>query len=104
MRSLHERGVVTGYAVQLDYARLGLPIQAIVAVRLAGQDRRQVDAFGEHVSGLPGVLAAYNVSGSDDFPVHLVAQSPAALRDVALTHLSGHPGVVHGQTLSLLHI
>lgn len=98
VRSLHERGVVTGYAVQLDYARLGLPIQAIVAVRLAGQDRRQVDAFGEHVSGLPGVLAAYNVSGSDDFLVHLVAQSPDALRDVVLTHLSGHPGVVHVQT------
>ena len=98
VRSLQERGVVTGYAAQLDFARLGFPIQAIVAVRLAGQDRRQIDAFGDHVSGLPGVLAAYNVSGSDDFLVHLVAESPDALRDVVLTHLSGHAGVVHVQT------
>ena len=57
-----------------------------------------VDEFGEHVSRLPGVLAAYNVSGADDFLVHLVAQSPDALRGVVLDHLSGHPGVVHVQT------
>lgn len=70
----------------------------MIAVRLAGTDRRRVDEFGEHVSRLPGVLAAYNVSGADDFLVHLVAQSPDALRGVVLDHLSGHPGVVHVQT------
>jgi len=98
VRSLQQRGVIRGFTAQVDLARMGLPIEAMVAVRLAGTDRRRVDEFGEHVSRLPGVRAAYNVSGADDFLVHLVAASPDALRGVVLDHLSGHPGVVHVQT------
>lgn len=98
VRSLRDRGVVRGFTARVDMAALGLPIEAMVAVRLAGTDRSHVDAFGEHVSRLPGVLAAYNVSGADDFLVHLVAQSPDALRGTVLDHLSGHPGVVHVHT------
>jgi DNA-binding Lrp family transcriptional regulator len=98
VRSLQQRGIIRGFRAELDLAELGLPIEAMVAVRLAGTDRRQVDEFGEHVCSLPGVLAAYNVSGADDFLVHLVAESPDGLRGVVLDHLSGHPGVVHVQT------
>lgn len=98
VRSLQARGFITGYAARVDYARLGLPIQAMVAVRLAGQHGAQVDAFGDRVSGLAGVIAAYNVSGTDDFLVHVVAESPDALRDLVLTHLSGHVGVVNVTT------
>lgn len=95
VRALHRRGIVTGVHAQLDLARVGLPIDAMIAVRLSGHDREAVDAFGEHVSGLPGVLAAYNVTGADDFLVHVAAASPEALREFVLDHLSGYPGVVH---------
>ncbi len=98
VRSLLSRGVLTCFTARVNRAKLCYPIEAMIAVRLAGTDRRRVDEFGEHVSRLPGVLAAYNVSGADDFLVHLVAQSPDALRGVVLDHLSGHPGVVHVQT------
>lgn len=93
VRSLQQRGIVTGYTARVDLARVGLPIQAFVALRLAGHDRDAVDAFGEHVSALPGVLAAYNVTGADDFLVHVAAGSPEALREFVLDHLSGYPGV-----------
>jgi len=98
VRSLLARGILRGFTARVDRTKLGYPIEAMVAVRLAGTDRRRVDEFGEHVSRLPGVLAAYNVSGADDFLVHLVAQSPDSLRGAVLDHLSGHPGVVHVQT------
>ncbi|MBK8468894.1 MAG: Lrp/AsnC family transcriptional regulator [Candidatus Phosphoribacter sp.] len=98
VRSLRERGIVRGFTARVDMSAVGLPIEAMVAVRLAGTDRARVDAFGEHVSRLPGVLAAYNVSGAEDFLVHLVAESPDTLRGIVLDHLSGHPGVVHVHT------
>ena len=98
VRSLMARGSLRGCTARVDRTKLGYPIEAMVAVRLAGTDRRRVDEFGDHVSRLPGVLAAYNVSGADDFLVHLVAQSPDSLRGAVLDHLSGHPGVVHVQT------
>ncbi|PID96771.1 MAG: AsnC family transcriptional regulator [Actinomycetales bacterium] len=98
VRRLRERGVITGYSAHVDLALFGLPIQAMVALRLAGQDRGAVDAFGEHIGALSGVLAVYNLSGADDFLVHVAASSPEALRAFVLDHLSSYPGVVHVQT------
>ena len=98
VRSLRERGVITGIHAAVDLARLGRPLQAVVASRLAGHDRDQVEAFGEEMAALPGVLSALNISGADDFLVHLSAESPDQLRDLVLDHISSRPGVSHVQT------
>jgi DNA-binding Lrp family transcriptional regulator len=98
VRSLQQRGFVTGFQAVVEPTRVGLPIQAMVAVRLAGHDREKVDAFADQVSALPGVVAAYNVSGSNDFLVHVLAGSPDALREFVLDELSGRAGVVNVET------
>lgn len=98
VRSLVERGVIQGFTTILDPAGLGHPVQAVIAVRLAGHDMAQVQAFGDEVSALPGVLAVWNVSGADDFVVHVACPTPDALRDLVLSHLTSRPGVVHAQT------
>ena len=98
VRSLRERGVVTGIHAAVDHAQLGRPLQAVVAIRLSGHDRAQVEAFGDEMVALPGVLSAFNISGADDFLVHLSAQSPDQLRDVVLDHIASRPGVSSVQT------
>ncbi|NNG18270.1 Lrp/AsnC family transcriptional regulator [Naumannella sp. ID2617S] len=98
VRSLVRRGVIRGFTTVLDPAGLGAPVRAMVAVRLSGHDMAQVDAFGEQVSQLPGVLEVWNVSGADDFVVQIACGSPDELRDFVLTHLSSRSGVVHVQT------
>lgn len=98
VRSLRERGVITGIHASVDLARIGRPLQAVVAIRLGGHDREQVDAFGEEMAELPGVLSALNISGLDDFLVHLSAESPDQLRDFVLDNISSRPGVSHVQT------
>jgi len=98
VRSLRERGIITGVTADVDLARLGLPVQAMVTVRFSGHLRADVDAFGEEVTGLPGVVAAYNISGANDFLVHVATATPEALRDFVLDNLTGRPGVVHAET------
>ncbi|WP_035939764.1 Lrp/AsnC family transcriptional regulator [Knoellia aerolata] len=98
VRALRERGVVTGIHAAVDHAHLGRPLQAVVAIRLAGHDRAQVEAFGDEMASLPGVLAAFNISGADDFLVHVSAQSPDQLRDFVLDNIASRPGVSHVQT------
>jgi len=44
------------------------------------------------------VLSALNISGLDDFLVHLSAESPDQLRDFVLDNISSRPGVSHVQT------
>ncbi|PRY62919.1 AsnC family transcriptional regulator [Knoellia remsis] len=98
VRSLRERGVITGFHASVDLARVGRPLQAVVAIRLAGHDRGQVEEFGEQMAALPGVLSAANISGADDFLVHVSAASPEDLRDFVLDNISSRPGVNHVQT------
>lgn len=103
LRGLRERRILTGVTADVDLQRLGLPVQAMVAIRFAGHLRSDVDAFAEEVTALPGVLATYNISGADDFLVHVAAASAEALRDFVLDHLTGRAGVVHAETSLVFH-
>ncbi|KGN39330.1 Lrp/AsnC family transcriptional regulator [Knoellia subterranea] len=98
VRSLRERGVITGFRAVVDPAQVGRPIQAIIAIRLAGHDRAQVEAFGNEIAALPGVVSAFNISGADDFLVHVTSPSPDDLRDFVLDNVSSRPGVSNVQT------
>lgn len=98
VRALRERGLVTGIHAEVDPAAVGLPVQAMVAVRFGGHVRAHFEAFREEVPRIPGVLAAFHVSGADDYLVHVAAASSDALRDLVLDHLTSRPGVVHAQT------
>lgn len=98
VRSLRDRGVITGFHAEVDLVHVGLPVQAMVAVRFSGLLREEVDRFGTEVAALPQVLATYNIAGPDDYLVHLAAASPQALRDFVLDNITGRPGVVHTET------
>lgn len=103
VRSLHDRGIIRSVTADIDLTQVGLPVQAMVAIRFAGHLRADVDAFAAEVTGLPGVLATYNISGADDFLVHVAAPTPEALRDFVLDHLAGRRGVVHAETSLVFH-
>ncbi|MBP6995475.1 MAG: Lrp/AsnC family transcriptional regulator [Phycicoccus sp.] len=98
VRALSERGIVQGYHAQLDAARLGRGVEAMVALRMSGHDRDTVEAFRDEVSQVPGVLAVYNTSGATDYLVHVATSGSDALRTFVLDHLSSRPGVVHAET------
>lgn len=98
LRALRERGVITGVHAHVDLERIGRPVQALVAVRLAGHDRVRVARFGDEVAALPGVLAAYNVSGTEDFVVHVATATPQTLRDFVLDNLASRDGVTGVET------
>lgn len=98
VRQLLERGVIDGLHAQVNPEKCGWGIQAMIAVRLAGHDRAVVDDFSAYVMSLPETLSVYNVSGANDFLVHVVSENPASLREFALDHLTGRPGVVQVET------
>jgi DNA-binding Lrp family transcriptional regulator len=104
VRALRERGIITGVTAEVDLARVGLPVQAMVAISFSGHLRADVDAFAEEVSQLAGVIATYNISGANDFLVHVAARTPEALRDFVLDNLTGRPGVVHAETSLVFHV
>jgi len=51
-----------------------------------------------YLTCVPGVLQALHVAGEDDFHLHVAAESPQALRDLVLEHITVHRVVRQTQT------
>ena len=98
VRALRDRGVIRGFHADIDPAALGLPLQALIAVRLIVHARASVDAFRARSVRLPGVVSVFHVAGTEDYVLHVWAASSDALRDFVLDHLAVDPTVQHTQT------
>jgi DNA-binding Lrp family transcriptional regulator len=99
VRALRARGVVRGYAAEVNPAALGRPIQALVSVRILRHSRELVDGFRRHALALPATIGVFNVSGANDFLVHVAVASTDALRELILDEIASRPEVSHTETL-----
>jgi len=73
VRKMEEAGIITGYHAEVNLARLGLPVLAIIRLgSFGGQGCRQV---ASQVSEIPEVLECYKVTGNDCVVVKVVATS-----------------------------
>ena len=97
-RALRDCGAIRGFHAEVNPAAVGLPLQALVSVRLAAHERPAVDAFRARSVRLPGVVSVFHVAGAEDYVLHVRAASGDALRDFVLDHLAVDPAVQHTQT------
>jgi DNA-binding Lrp family transcriptional regulator len=98
VRALRQRGVITAYRAEVDTAVLGRPVQAMIAVRIRRHSRELVDGFRTHALALPETVSIANVSGADDFLLHVAVESTDALRALLLDRIASQPEVVHTET------
>ena len=70
----------------------------MIKVRLGSHDRDHVNRLYADLTSVPGVLQALHVAGDDDFHLYVAAESPQALRDLALEHITVHRVVRQTQT------
>ncbi len=88
LRLMRDAGVILGNRVALNFGALGFPIQAIIKVRLGSHDAEHVNALYTALTQVPGVIQAFHVAGEDDFHLHVAVESPEALRDLVLKHVT----------------
>ncbi len=98
LRALRDRGILRGSRHELDLAALGFPIRAVIKVRLGSHDRDLVNQLYADLVEVPGVLQAVHVAGEDDFLLQVAVESPEALRDLVLEHITSHRVVRQTQT------
>jgi Lrp/AsnC family transcriptional regulator, leucine-responsive regulatory protein len=85
---LEELGVITGYTVQVDHAKLGRPIEAFTELRFVG--KAKVADIAGVAADLPEVDAVYTIAGDPDALVHLRVRDVADLtRVIDLLRRSG---------------
>ncbi|GAA2752807.1 Lrp/AsnC family transcriptional regulator [Amnibacterium kyonggiense] len=99
LRSLRERGVISGFVTSVDQRRLGRGLQALVHVGLRpGARRASIEDFAREIRGLPQVLQVFFLGGVDDFIVHVAVSDSSALRAFVVDHLSSKPTVASTTT------
>jgi DNA-binding Lrp family transcriptional regulator len=98
VRALQHRGALRSFHASPDWAKLGFPLQAIVAVRLQAQARGEISGYARRVITLPNVLDVFFMGGTDDFLIHVACVSTAQLRDFVAQELSMDPAVASTQT------
>lgn len=99
VKSLIDRGVISGFHASIDQARLGRGLQAMVGVTLrAGSRQESIVAFSQAIRRLPQVIQVFFVGGTDDFLVHIAVESSAQVRSFVVEHLSAQRTVASTRT------
>lgn len=99
LRSLIERGVITGFHASVDERTLGAGLQAIIGVSLRPSARREsIVAFADRVRALPQVIQVFFLGGEDDFLLHIAVADSSQMREFVLEHLSAQSSVASTRT------
>ncbi|ATL70473.1 Lrp/AsnC family transcriptional regulator [Nocardia terpenica] len=98
VRRLRSAGVIAAVRAVVDPAAVGRALQAFIAVQLRPHRRDLVEAFTSAILALPETLALYNVSGPDDYFVHVAVTDSTHLQAILVDHLATRPEVSHAQT------
>jgi DNA-binding Lrp family transcriptional regulator len=77
---MEKLGIIKNYSVEIDHKKLGFEIEAFINVNLAGIFGSQLKETAKAFKNIPEVLEFYNITGSDDIVMKVVAKSIEHLR------------------------
>ncbi|MBC9715826.1 Lrp/AsnC family transcriptional regulator [Streptomyces sp. TRM66268-LWL] len=96
---MRESGVITGFTVQVDHAKLGWGIEAFTELRYAGTT--SVKEILASASRTPEVQAVFTIAGDLDALVHMRVRDINHLQEV-IDRLRGSGKVIGTRTLMVL--
>jgi DNA-binding Lrp family transcriptional regulator len=99
MDRLEALGVITGYTVTVDYAKLGRPLEAFTELRFAGTTK--VDDISAIATDLPEVQTVFTTAGDPDALVWMRVKDVEDLKRV-IDRLRRTGKVVGTKTLMVL--
>lgn len=98
VRRLRRTGVIASIRAHVDPSLLGRGVQALLAIQVRPHSRETANEFVEAVLGMPQTLALYNVSGAEDYLVHVAVRDSAALQSLIIDGLLVMRQVAHCRT------
>ena len=98
VRSLEDRGVITGYAARISPAALGLSLQALISVSIKAGARHSISSFSDEIRERPEVVQLFFLGGAEDFVIHVATRDSDHLREFVVANLSAHLSVASTRT------
>jgi len=91
IRRLEKTGIIKGYQAVIDREKIGLAVQAIVAVSLHRHESRSIREFEKGVGKIPQIRACYHTSGRFDYLLHVVVKDLSHLGGLVKTGITALP-------------
>jgi Lrp/AsnC family transcriptional regulator, leucine-responsive regulatory protein len=98
VRRLEQRGVITGYSVNLNYAEVSLPLTAFISIRPI--DLSQPDDSPDRLAGIAEIEGCYSVAGDESYLLKTRVSTPADL-EVLLSRIRSAANVTTRTTIVL---
>ncbi|MBE9101975.1 Lrp/AsnC family transcriptional regulator [Vacuolonema iberomarrocanum] len=99
-RRLQERGIIQGYAAQVDPRAVGLTLLAYVAVTLDRPEHRV--GFLAWVQQTDAVQECHHIAGDGDYLLKVRCRDTADLEELVSNQLKGLEGIVRSRTTIVL--
>jgi DNA-binding Lrp family transcriptional regulator len=97
-RALRDQGVLKGFHAEVDLAKIGRGVQALVAFTIRPLSRDVIRGFEAFALSQPEVLSVYVLAGGDDFLVHVATPTIADMHALMLDRFSKRKEVVGFRT------
>jgi DNA-binding Lrp family transcriptional regulator len=93
VKLLEEAGLITGYAANLDRARLGLANEFFIEISLSAQTEEAFERFEKAIQRIPEILECHLMSGQFDYLLRVAAADATDYERIHRSLLSRLPGV-----------
>jgi Lrp/AsnC family leucine-responsive transcriptional regulator len=102
IRRMEAAGVIEGYTVRVNAARVGLADTVIVQVTLDSHSDEALFEFGRALEAIPEVLEAFLVSGDYDYYVRIAVSDTRDYERLLRERLYKIPGIRHTKSSFVL--
>jgi DNA-binding Lrp family transcriptional regulator len=98
IRRMRRNGTIVATRAHVLPSLLGRGEQAFLGIQIRPHARDTANDFVQKALALPETLALYNVSGSEDYLVHVAVANSAELQTLIIDKLLALPQVAHCRT------
>ena len=92
-RALEEKGVIKGYTAIVDERTYGLPVTALVRIRLSSHTGDVVKLFEKKVHETEQILDCYVITGSEDYLLRVLVEDLKSYEEFVRHKLHNIPGI-----------
>ena len=102
IKRMEEAGVIEGYSVRVNAAKIGLADTVIVQVTLDNHSDEALFEFGQALAQIPEVLEAFLVSGDYDYYIRIAVADTRDYERLLRERLYKIPGIRHSKSSFVL--
>lgn len=104
VKKLEQHAIITNYAAQIDYAKLGFGVHLIVGIRLQKVTAEHIKLFKLTIDKIASITICYQVIGDFDFILMVHTKHIASYQMMVIEKLHMLPMVEYVKTLTVTQL